>query len=178
MPKQQKRISVVKEPKGVGCKRAKMEQEPPVEGKLIDLPVEAKKEEEQPTVEVKAELDFPVQVKKELPVPFAFPAELLGRCLYAPHKFFYLINPSSPPCWVTMPQLYGKVVALPTKENNQYIEIEWLGMEHDGPYEDILEELRPHLCPLFGSWKYGSYIQDLILDWEECSNTGRNPFHL
>jgi len=182
MPKQCKRISIVhNETKGVGCKRAK--KEPPIkkgkEEKVSPVKVKVELEEKQPPVKVKAELeDLPVKAKMEPLVPFSFPAELLGRCLYAPHKFFYLINRSSPPCWSSVPRLYGKVVALPTEENNQYIEIEWLGMEHDGPYEDILEALRPHLCPLFGSLKYGSYIQDLILDWEECSKSSRNPFHL
>ena len=90
---------------------------------------------------------------------------LLGKHLVAPHKFFYKLNPiveGGIPCPISVRELFGKVVALPTEENEECFRIEWLGLQRDGPYGDIPEVLRPYLCPLFAASKYGSYIQDLV----------------
>lgn len=134
---------------------------------------------------------------------FTLPPDSLGKLIHAPHEFFYLGNEREEPCYISVPKLFGKVVALPCKENNNNVQIEWVSLERDGPSTDIPPELVPHLCPYFGAAKYGAYIHRLIIreieretvfthssdftDFDEegvpvrahsCSNTGRNPFHL
>ena len=134
---------------------------------------------------------------------FTLPPDSLGKLIHAPHEFFYLGNEREEPCYISVPKLFGKVVALPCKENNNNVQIEWVSLERDGPSTDIPPELVPHLCPYFGAAKYGAYIHRMIIreieretvftcasdftDFDDegypvrthsSSNTGRNPFNL
>jgi hypothetical protein len=109
---------------------------------------------------------------KDVPVSsFEHPLQsLLGKHLYAPHKFFYKVRDDAPPCPISVAELFGRVVALPSEENDECFQIDWLGCERHGPYSDIPEVLRPYLCPLFTERKYGTYIQELVHFTEEDHN--------
>jgi len=93
---------------------------------------------------------------------FHMRADSLGKLFCAPHEFFYSRNEKAVPCWTSLPKLFGKVVALPKKNNHYFVQIEWVSTVRDGPSTDIPPELIPHLCPYFGAPRYALYISRLI----------------